>query len=113
MAAEPKEPWGKNARVTFVTLALIPIVFAASFVFGTILIGDPNVPGGPEGWDAEWRVVLVWLLFASPAIVGLWFAQRGVKAGEAGSKTARMINGALLAVMTLISLVPGSLDAFD
>ena len=113
VATEPKPPWGNNARRSVIALAFIPVSFAASFVIGSILIGDPNVPGGPEGWDAEWRVVLTWLLFAAPAIVGLWLAQRGVKAAEPGSKTALLINGVVFTLMTLISLVSGSVEAFS
>ena len=113
MAAEAKVPWGKNARNSVSALALIPITIVASFVIGSILIGDPNVPGGPEGWDAEWRVVLIWLLFVSPAIIGLWFARRGVKAEEPGSRTALLVCGVAFALMTLISLVSGSMEAFN
>ena len=113
MATEPKARWGSSARISVIALAFIPVSVMASFVIGSILIGDPNVPGGPEGWDAEWRVVLTWLLFSTPAIVGLWLSQRGVKAAEPGSKTARLINGVVFTLMTLISLVSGSLDAFS
>jgi hypothetical protein len=113
MPAEPKEPWGKYATNSVSALALIPVTLVLSFVVGSILVGDPNVPGGPEGWDAEWRVVLIWLLFASPAIIGLWFARRGMKAGERGSKKALVVNGVALALMTMISLVPGSVEAFS
>ena len=113
MAQEPKEPWGKNATNSVSALALIPVSFALSFLVGSILIGDPNVAGAPERWDAEWRVVLIWLLFVSPAIIGLWFARRAMKAGERGSKTALLVNGVVFALMTLISLVSGSLEAFS
>ena len=113
MATEPKARWGSSARISVIALAFIPVSVMASFVIGSILIGDPNVPGGPEGWDAEWRVALIWLLFASPAIIGLWFARRGVKAGEPGSRTALLVTGVAFALMTLISLVSGSMEAFN
>lgn len=113
MASEPKAKWGKNATNSVAALALVPVSFALSFLVGSILIGDPNVPGAPERWDAEWRIVLIWLLFASPAIISLWFARRAVRAGEHGSKPALLISGVAFALMTLISLVSGSLEAFS
>ena len=50
----PHVVWG------WIAVALVPALVIGGFVFGTLLIGDPNDPTAPQGWDGAWRVLVLW-----------------------------------------------------
>lgn len=107
-----REPTQYATR-SLVALAFIPVTIGLAFVVGSILIGDPNVASAPKDWNAEWRVVLLWLLIAIPPVAGITLGLRAVRMGERRGRLGIILNGLALAFLTLISLVSGSIEAFN
>ena len=109
MRVEPK----RYATRSLVALAFIPVSMVLGFVVGSILIGDPNVPTAAKDWDAEWRVVVLWLLISIPPVIGIALGVRAVRMGERKGRLGIILNSLALAFLTLITLVTGSIEAFS
>lgn len=103
----------RDATISWLTVALLPVLFVGWFVVGSLLIGDPNEPGAPEGWDAAWRVVVLWLLVLTAPAVGIVFGRRAVNRDEAGGRGAFLANAVLAVALTALTLGGGLLDAFS
>lgn len=109
MWVEPK----RYAKRSLLALAFIPVSMFLGFVVGSILIGDPNVPTAAKDWDAEWRVVVLWLLVAIPPVIGIILGVRAVRMGERQGPIGIILNSLALAFLTLITLITGSIEAFS
>ena len=109
MTTEPKQ----LATRSLVALVFIPVAMFVGFIVGSVLIGDPNVASSPQDWDAEWRVILLWMLIMLPAVVGFTLGVRAIKAGERSGRLGVILNGLAAVFLTVITLVSGSIEAFN
>lgn len=103
-------PW----RVVFswIAVALTPVALVVGFVLGYALGLDPTIEDPLSGWDAAWRVVILWLVVAGASIVGLALGTSARRRHEPGATAAVVVNGLVFALLTLVTLVAGLVDAF-
>ena len=103
-------PW--RVAVAWGAVLLTPIAFAVGFVLGYALGLDPSIANPLTGWDAAWRVVILWLVVVGASVVGMvmgWCAHRHA---EPSARVAVAMNAIVFVVLTLMTLVGGLVDAF-
>ena len=109
--AGPLPPSSRNATASWIAVALVPFLFGLWFVLGTLLIGDPNEPTAPHGWDGVWRVVVLWVVVEIVPTIGIFFGRRAMRLGEPDGKAAFITNALIFLGLTLTTLVGGLSDA--
>jgi hypothetical protein len=100
----------RNAAASWVAVALVPFLFGLWFWFGMALIGDPNEPTAPKGWDGAWRVTLLWIVVEIVPVAGVVFGRRATRRGEPGGRAALVTNALIFVGLTLVTLVGGLSD---
>ena len=100
----PHVVWG------WIAVALVPALVIGGFVFGTLLIGDPNAPTAPQGWDGAWRVLVLWAGLEVVPLLGMAISYRGLRSQEAGARQALLANGAVFLFFVAVTLVGGLSD---
>ena len=106
-----QQPW--RAVAAWVAVALTPFVFIVGFVLGYALVGDPNEPTAPTGWDAAWRVVLLWIVVVAVSVVGMAIGVSARHRHETSATAAVVANAAVFTLLTVMTLVGGLVDAFN
>ena len=104
---------GRDARRSLVMLAFVPVAVIVGFVVGTMLLGDPNSADSPQRWAAFPRVVLLWAMVEIPSVLGMVWGRRAVRAGDPSGRTGLVVNAVVFAFFTLVTLVGGTVDAFN
>ena len=99
--------------VSWLAVVLLPVLFVVWFVLGSLLIGDPNEPTAPKGWDGAWRVVVLWLIVAIAPVVGIVFGRRAVRRNEQGGRAALVTNVVIFGLLTALTLGGGLSDALS
>lgn len=94
-------------------LAFIPVALVGGFVVGTILLGDPNSPDSPQRWAAFVRILLLWAMIEVPFVLGMLWGRRAMKAGDPAGRTGLAVNAVVFLFFTLVTLVGGTVDAFN
>lgn len=102
-----------DAFVSWLAVVLLPVLFVAWFVLGSLLIGDPNEPTAPKGWDGAWRVVVLWLLVSLAPVVGIVFGRRALRRNEQGGRAAFITNIVIFGLLTALTLGGGLSDALS
>ena len=103
-------PW--RVAVAWGAVLLTPIAFAVGFVMGYALGLDPSIANPLTGWDAAWRVVILWLIVVALSVVGIVMGWSAHRHGEPLARTATVVNALVFVVLTLMTLVSGLVDAF-
>lgn len=98
---------------SWLAVVLLPVMFVAWFVLGSLLIGDPNEPTAPKGWDGAWRVVVLWLIVSTSPVAGIVFGRRAVRRNEQGGHAAFVTNIAVFGLLTALTLGGGLSDALS
>lgn len=99
--------------VSWLAVVLLPVLFVVWFVLGSVLIGDPNEPTAPKGWDGAWRVVVLWLIVSTAPVVGIVFGRRAVRRNEQGGRAAFVTNIVVFGLLTALTLGGGLSDALS
>jgi hypothetical protein len=107
----PRSSW--HVTGSWIAVALVPIVFPLWFVLGMMLVGDPNEPSAPQGWDGVWRVVVLWLAVAIVPVIGIVSGRRATRDGEPGARTPLIVNSLIFGALTLLTLVGGLSDVLS
>lgn len=103
----------RDATISFVALAVVPVSVLLGVVLVLALIGgDPNAADAPQRWDNAWRVTVAWAVMVLPAAVGTVFGWRAMNEGEKRGRVGLALNGAVLLVLTVLTLIGGILDGF-
>lgn len=102
----------RNAIVSWVAVALVPVMFGLWFWLAMALIGDPNEPTAPHGWNGAWRVLVLWVAVEVVPVVGIIFGRRATRRHEVGGRAPLITNMVIFLGLTLTTLVGGLSDAF-
>ena len=101
-----------RVAVAWGAVLLTPVAFAFGFVLGYALGLDPSIADPLTGWDAAWRVVILWLVVVALSVAGMAMGWRAHRHGEPLARTAIAVNALVFVVLTLMTLVGGLVDAF-
>lgn len=104
----PRSSW--HVTASWIAVALVPFVFPLWFALGAMLVGDPNEPTAPHGWDDAWRVVVLWITVEIVPTIGIVFGRRASLQGEPGARTPLIVNSLIFGALTLLTLVGGLSD---
>jgi hypothetical protein len=96
--ADRDTPW--RVALAWVAVALTPFEFAVGFVMGYALGLDPTIENPVVGWDAVWRVVILWLIVVALSLIGLALSWSARRHGETSALGALIVNGMLFAGLT-------------
>lgn len=103
-------PW--RVTLAWVAVVLTPLELVVGFVMGYALGLDPSIENPVVGWDAVWRVVILWLIVVALSLIGMVLSWGARQRGETSAVAALVVNGLLFAGLTVITLVAGLIDAF-
>lgn len=109
-ASGNRSPW--RVTIAWGAVLLTPIAFAVGFVLGYALGLDPTIANPLTGWDAAWRVVILWLIVVALSVVGMLMGWSAHRHGEPFARAATAVNAVVFVVLTLLTLVGGLVDAF-
>ena len=103
----------RNVNISWIAVASLPFLFGLWFWLGVILIGDPNEPTAPQGWNGVWRVTVLWLVVEIAPAIGIIFGRRATRQREPGGKAALISNSLIFLGLVLATLVGGLSDVLD
>lgn len=109
-APRPPQP-APHVHRAWMAAALLPVVLLVGFTAGSALVGDPNAADAYTGWDAAWRVVVLWLGVVLVPVLGVVWAMEGRRRHEAGAGGPLVVNGLIVLLLTGTTLVGGLLDS--
>lgn len=104
------QPW--RVVLAWVAVGLTPVSLVVGFVLGYAFGLDPSIADPLTGWDAAWRIVLLWLIVVAFAVAGLLLAWSARRRGERSATAAVVVNALVFALLTFMTLGEGLLDAF-
>jgi hypothetical protein len=104
------QPW--RTVLAWVAVGLTPVSLIVGFVLGYAFGLDPSIVDPLTGWNAAWRVVLLWLIVVAFSLSGLLLAWSARTHGERTATAALVANGVVFTLLTFMTLVAGLLDAF-
>lgn len=104
-------PW--RVILSWLALLLTPVELVIGFVLGYGLGLDPSIENPLTGWDAAWRVVILWLVVVAGSVVGIALGVSARRHGERSAVGAVVVNALLFGFLTLITLGTGLWDAFS
>jgi len=102
-------PW--RVVGAWVALALTPVELVVGFVLGYAIGLDPSVADPVTGWDAAWRVVVLWMCVVVASLAGTLLSIAARRRGEPSATAALVLNVLALAGLTFVTLVTGLLSA--
>lgn len=108
----PARPTPWRVTLAWVAVVLTPAELVVGFVMGYAIGLDPSIENPVTGWDAAWRVVVLWLIVAAMSIVGMLLSWSARRHHESTATAALIVNAVVMAALTAITLVPGLIDAF-
>jgi hypothetical protein len=80
------------------------------FVLGYAFGLDPSIANPLTGWNAAWRIVLLWLIVVAFSLSGLILAWSARKRGERTATAALVVNALVFALLTFMTLGEGLID---
>jgi uncharacterized membrane protein len=102
-------PW--RVVGAWVALILTPVELVLGFVLGYAIGLDPSVADPVTGWDAAWRVVVLWMCVVAASLTGTLLSIAARRRGEPSATAALVLNVLALAGLTFVTLVTGLLSA--
>ena len=108
--ADAHSPW--RVVLAWIAVGLTPVALIVGFVLGYALGLDPSIEDPLTGWDAAWRVVILWLIVVALSVTGMVLGWSARQQGERSALAAFVINALVFVALTLITLVTGLVDAF-
>lgn len=106
-------PRSRNTSLSWGAVIAVPILVIVGFVLGSIVLGDPNAPDAPHGWDGAWRVIVFWAALEVVPLLGVWWGGRGVRAREPGARKALIANVVAFVFFVGVTLIGGLSDALS
>lgn len=111
--ADPGDTGERDARLSFVALLYVPLALVAAYALGAVLLGTNDVAPSTQGWGAFARVLLLTAVVEAPAVVALRRAVAARHAGARSGRTAVVVSSAVIVLLALTTLVPGTIQAFS
>ena len=113
-AQNSRSPSRATWRVAFAWIAVVltPAALVIGFVMGYVIGLDPSIADPVTGWDAAWRVVILWLIVVAFSVAGVVLAWSARRNGEPSALAALVVNALVFTALTVITLVAGMVDAF-
>lgn len=108
--AERQTPW--RVMWAWIAVGLTPVGLFVGFILGYALGLDPSIEDPLTGWDAAWRVIILWLIVVALPIAGMILGWSARRHGEASARAALVVNALLFGLLTWMTLVGGLSDAF-
>jgi hypothetical protein len=106
-------PHSRNTFTSWLAVFAVPVLFVVGFVLGNVLVGDPNAPDAPHGWDGAWRVLVLWVAVEVVPLLGIWYGARAVRHHEHGARNALIANVVVFAFFVGVTLIGGLSDALS
>src|SRR5512140_2781166 len=101
----------RNTILSWLAVVALPFLLMGGFVLGSVLIGDPNAPDAPHGWDGAWRVLVLWGALEVVPLLGIWCGARGVRLHERSALGALIANVVVFVFFVGVTLIGGLSDA--
>jgi hypothetical protein len=106
-------PQSRNTILSWLAVVAVPFLLMGGFVFGSMLVGDPNAPEAPHGWDGAWRVLVLWCALEVVPFLGIWWGARGVRNHEPSARGALIANAVVFVFFVGVTLIGGLSSALD
>lgn len=108
--AERQTPW--RVMWAWIAVGLTPVGVFVGFILGYVLGLDPNIEDPLTGWDAAWRVIILWLIVVALPIGGMILGWSARRHDEGSALAAIVVNALVFGLLTLMTLGGGLADAF-
>ena len=109
-ASRPPVERTLDTILSWLAFAATPAVLAVGFWLGYGLVGDPNEPGAPRGWEGAWRILVLWAAVEVVPVIGIVLGLRAARRREAAGRAAVVANALVFLVLTALTLVGGLVD---
>lgn len=80
------------------------------FVLCYAIVGDPNEPTAPHGWEGVWRVLVLWAVLEVLPLVGMVTGSRARRFRQPTAVGAVVANPLVLVFLTTATLGSGLVD---